>query len=163
MHSPPSAAWDKLVRLVQQHSTESFELAGVHPTGFDVPATDLVGVCRALRDEAYFDFLSCISGIDKGPKDGSMEVMYQVYAVVEGYGLSLRVQIADRNKASLPSIGVVWAAAEWHEREAYDLLGIHFEGHPDLRRLFLPDDWVGHPLRKDDEPPATYHGIKVPY
>ncbi len=67
--------------------------------------------------------------------------------------------LTDRDAPVIPTVAGVWAAADWHEREAYDLMGIVFEGHPDMRRILCPEDWVGYPLRKDYEFPLEYHGI----
>jgi NADH-quinone oxidoreductase subunit C len=68
-----------------------------------------------------------------------------------------------KEKNTVPSVAEIWRTAEWHEREAYDLVGIVFEGNPDLRRILCPEDWEGHPLRKDYKVAEFYHGIKVPY
>ena len=67
--------------------------------------------------------------------------------------------VVDRNDPVIPSVADIWPTADWHEREAYDLMGIRFSNHPDLRRILCPDDWEGHPLRKDYEFPLEYHGI----
>ncbi len=128
----------------------------------------LVKVCRWLRDQSslYFDMLSCLSGVDLGPKEGQIGVVYHLYSVPYGHSLVLKCFVS-RESAEyipvIPSLSSVWPTANWHEREAYDLIGIHFEGHPDLRRILMPEDWVGHPLRKDYENPDIYHGIKTAY
>jgi NADH-quinone oxidoreductase subunit C len=72
--------------------------------------------------------------------------------------IAVRVRVP-RDGGHLPSVADVWPAADWHEREVYDMLGVTFEGHPGLRRILCPDDWEGHPLRKDYEFPKEYHGI----
>ncbi|MGA8944151.1 MAG: NADH-quinone oxidoreductase subunit C [Thermoactinomyces sp.] len=98
------------------------------------------------EDPAFaFDYLRLLSSVDYQTE---MEVVYQFYSFSNEHQIAIRVKI-DREKAEIPSVAGLWKAANWNEREAYDLMGIHFEGHPDLRRILLPDDWVGHPLRKD--------------
>jgi NADH-quinone oxidoreductase subunit C len=133
-------------------------------------ATDkLPEVCQFLQtcEKTYFDFLSCITGIDNGIEKGTMEVLYHLYSIPYHHHLVLRV-VVERNKANeplpkVPSVSHIWAAANWHERETYDLLGIEFSNHPDLRRILLPADWQGYPLRKDYVPQEIYHGIEVQY
>jgi NADH-quinone oxidoreductase subunit C len=129
-------------------------------------AEGLVPVCEWLQAN-YFDHLACLSGVDNGAQAGTMEVVYHLYSIPFHFTLVLKVLLPRNQQGeplpSLPSVSHIWRGAEWHEREAYDLLGIHFSGHPDLRRILLPDNWTGHPLRKDDTPPQTYHGIKVAY
>lgn len=129
-----------------------------------VEAKDIKEVCQFLNEnkELYFDTLSCLTGIDNGPKANSMEVIYHLYSIPFGHKITLKV-ILDRGEPSLSSVASIWRAADWHEREAYDLVGMTFENHPDLRRILSPDDWVGHPLQKDYEPEERYHGIKVKY
>lgn len=129
----------------------------------------LPDVCRFLFQdpELYFDFLSCITGIDNGPEAGSMEVIYHLSSIPYGHRLVLKVTIPREGKnselPSVPTVSGIWRTADWHEREVYDLLGIQFDGHSDMRRILLPADWEGYPLRKDYQEQEYYHGIKVKY
>ena len=132
-----------------------------------VPATRLVAICQFLRDDdrLFFDLLACVTGIDNGPEANTMEVIYNFTSIPYEHNLMLKV-IIPRNTGtsslpSVPSLSHIWRTADWHEREAFDLVGIHFENHPDLRRILLPTDWVGHPLRTDYEEQEQYHGIKT--
>jgi NADH-quinone oxidoreductase subunit C len=104
--------------------------------------------------------LACITGIDSGAEQ--LEVVYSLYSIPNNVHLQLKVAVS-KATPKVPSLCSLWAGANWHEREAYDLLGIEFEGHPDLRRILLPGDWEGHPLRKDYKAQDYYHGIKVAY
>ena len=113
-------------------------------------------------EQLYFDQLSCVTGIDNGPETGTMEVIYQLYSIAYNHHLTVKVQL-NRDQPLVPSLTPIWKTADWHEREAYDLLGIHFENHPDLRRILLPADWEGHPLRKDYQHQEYYRGVKVAY
>lgn len=127
----------------------------------------LAAVCEFLREDprAYFDYLECLSGVDEGPKAGRIGVVYHLMSIPRGHRLVLKcfVTRSDTDPESLPSVVSVWRTADWHEREAFDLLGIRFEGHPDLRRILMPEDWEGHPLRKDYINPEFYHGIQTEY
>jgi NADH-quinone oxidoreductase subunit C len=120
-----------------------------------------------LLYEYDFDHLACVTGIDNGASAGTMEIVYHFYSIIKNLTLVVKVKIA-RNQVgeplpSVPTLSHIWQSADWHEREVYDLLGIHFEGHQDLRRILLPADWQGFPLRKDYEEQATYHGVQVKY
>ncbi|WP_207427354.1 NADH-quinone oxidoreductase subunit C [Pedobacter sp. SYSU D00535] len=124
-------------------------------------------VCLELRnnEKTYFDYLDCLSGIDYGVEENMFGVAYHLTSIPYKHKLALKVvRYHDRSREelpSIPSVSSVWRTAEWHEREAFDLVGIHFENHPDLRRVLLPDDWEGYPLRKDYKAQEYYHGIKV--
>lgn len=134
-----------------------------------VPTERIAEVCQFLRDheQTYFDYLSCLTGIDNGPQQATMEIIYNLYSIP--YDLHLTVKIIfNRNQPGeplpkVPTVSGVWRTADWHERETYDLLGIEFTGHPDLRRILLPADWEGYPLRKDYQLQEYYHDIKVKY
>lgn len=126
-------------------------------------------VCRELleNEKTYFDFLSCLTALDNGPEAGTMEVLYHLYSIPYDLRLVLKV-VVQRNKEGealpqVPSVSEVWHSANWHEREAFDLFGIEFTGHPYLRRILLPADWEGHPLRKDYQHQEKYHGVWVAY
>jgi len=119
----------------------------------------LINVCKFLNsnDELLFDYLMCLSGVDW--KD-SLEVVYHLYSMTYHHKIVLKVTL-DRENPRVASVSGIWATANWHEREAYDLFGIIFEGHPDLRRILLPEDWEGYPLRKDYVPQKEYKGIDL--
>jgi NADH-quinone oxidoreductase subunit C len=121
----------------------------------------IVEVCRFLHDdpELRFDALSNQSGVDFKAK-GTIEVVYHLYSYAHRHWIVLKVDVP-RDTAVMPSVESIWKAANWHEREIFDLLGVRFEGHPDLRRLLMPEDWIGHPLRKDFVEPEEYHGIST--
>lgn len=116
-------------------------------------------VAQALRDtpEFRFDQLKNLCGLD-GPGDDRLAVVYHLFSYEHRHECGVKV-FTNRDDAEVPSVMSVWPAANWHEREAFDLYGIRFTGHSDLRRMFLPDDWEGYPLRKDYVMPESYHGI----
>jgi len=133
-------------------------------------------VCRFLRDEPElrFNMLHCISGVDylqTDPKKKSewephLEVVYHLSSLVHRHRLVLKVILprwkdnVEGQLPEVPTVSDIWRTADWHEREVYDLSGVRFQGHPDLRRILCPEDWVGHPLRKDYQMPLEYHGIR---
>jgi NADH-quinone oxidoreductase subunit C len=119
-----------------------------------------IGAALRSDPELSFDYLMCLSGVDYG--GGKLGVVYHLYSMRFGHRLVVKTHVP-ADAASLPTVTGVWPSAGWHEREAYDLYGIVFEGHPDLRRILLPDDYPGWPLRKDFKVPEFYNGMKVPY
>ncbi len=124
-----------------------------------VKASRIVDVCRFARDEPglELDFLEDLTALD-WPKRNVIEVVYHLFSFRHRHGIVLKVE-ADRTAPRVPSVESVWKTANWFEREVFDLFGVEFSGHPDLRRILLPDDWVGHPLRKDYQEAGGYHGI----
>jgi NADH-quinone oxidoreductase subunit C len=125
-------------------------------------------VALFLRDDPRlrFNMLRCISSLDL-QADNKLACIYDLMhiatnrtteLITDTREFAIRV-VVDRGDPVMPSVAHIWPTADWHEREAFDLMGIRFSGHPDLRRILCPDDWVGHPLRKDYEFPLEYHGI----
>ena len=143
-----------------------------------IDPVDLVEVGRYLRDDPAlrFEMLNCVSGVDyletdpkKAAKAGfepHLEVVYHLSSLTHGHRFVVKLVLPrwkdDKPGAlpEVPSVASLWATADWHEREVYDLSGVWFTGHPDLRRILLSEDWEGHPLRKDYEFPLEYHGIR---
>jgi len=111
-----------------------------------VPSNSIVEVCRALRDRRGFTFLADITAVDWWPREPRFEVVYHLASA--GHRLRVKTRVPE-TPALLPTVQSVWPGANWLEREVWDLFGIVFEGHNDLRRLLMPEDWEGHPLRKD--------------
>jgi NADH-quinone oxidoreductase subunit C len=130
-----------------------------------IPAEQLLEVGHQLKynEQLFFDQLSCLTALDNGPQAGTFELVYVFYSIPYEHSLMLSIRIPRTDTAGIASLSSLWRTADWHEREAYDLMGIRFEGHPDLRRILLPADWEGHPLRKDYQAQERYHGITVAY
>ena len=111
------------------------------------------------NEELFFDSLQCNTGMDLG--DGVLESRYNLHSMKHLHKVEIRIKVNTENP-DIPSVEKIWRVADWFERETYDMFGINFIGHRDLRRILLPDDWQGWPLRKDYEEQETYHGIVVP-
>ncbi len=146
-----------------------------------VEASRIREVMALCRDDSSlaFDLLVSITGADYPPREvkkkakkgepapesevvpGRFELVYHLLSTKTGGRLVLKVRLPHEDAPSCDSISEVHPAAEWHEREAFDLLGIRFFGHPDLRRILCCEDWVGHPLRKDYVFPKEFHGISA--
>jgi NADH-quinone oxidoreductase subunit C len=111
----------------------------------------IVEICTALRDghDTGFKYLSMIAGMDYHPASPRFGVVYNLYSHKHHNRITLKALLADDAAPAIASVAAVWSTAIWHEREAYDMMGIRFKGHPDLRRILMPGDWVGHPQRKD--------------
>lgn len=127
-----------------------------------------IEVCKFLHEDErlFFDYLECITGIDNGLEKGTVDVLYNLTSIPYQHNLTIKVTISRQikgNLSTIPTLSNIWKTANWHEREAFDLVGIYFEEHPDLRRILLPSDWHGYPLRKDYQEQDFYHGIKVIY
>ncbi|HSB29417.1 MAG TPA: NADH-quinone oxidoreductase subunit C [Pyrinomonadaceae bacterium] len=116
-----------------------------------VPREHILAVCSFLKtwSESRFDFLSDICGADRGvEEEPRFEVNYHLFSTTRHHRWRLKVLLNEEN-AHVDSVTSIWRTANWHERETYDLVGVIFDGHPDLRRILLPEDWQGHALRKD--------------
>ncbi len=143
----------------------------------EVHTENFVAICEALKP-LYFDQLACITGLDF-PKENCIELVYNFYAITQHIGIAIKVRLvrnldihdkSNNNTNNLPNVlpnmptlSHLWGTANWQEREIYDLFGINFVGHPDLRRILMPSDWEGYPLRKDYIAQEKYHGIGVKY
>ena len=106
------------------------------------------GVCELLKVHRGYRFLSDVTAVDWYPSEPRFEVVYHLYCHERRERLRLKSRLSGERPV-ITSITPVWSAANWYEREVFDLFGIQFEGHPHLRRILMPDDWQGHPLRKD--------------
>ncbi len=139
---------EELTSFVTRLAPELVAVANRQFPEFVVAADKIHGLARQLKDDAdtQMDYLFCLTAADR--KDG-LHVIYHLTSSVYRHSLVLRVILPDKNTPVVPTVGDVWKAAEFYEREVFDLFGIVFQNHPDLRRIFLDDDWAGFPLRKD--------------
>jgi NADH-quinone oxidoreductase subunit C len=166
-----------LVEQFDDKKIVAIETEAIDPW-IEVASEAIAEVARCLRDDEQlqFDHLNNLTGVDylepdpkkakKFDHEPHVEVVYHLSSYSLRHQLTVKVKLPrwkDDQEGQLPEVGTVsgiWAIADWHEREAYDLVGIHFTGHPNLRRILCPEDWVGHALRKDYEFPLEYHGIR---
>lgn len=160
-------SFDQIIATLIQELGEDLLLAkdvSASPNAVLVAPKDLQLLMQTLHqhESLYFDLLSCITSIDEGVESNALEVAYNLYSIPFDHYLMVKVKILKSNP-KISSVAHIWKTADWHEREAYDLMGIYFEGHPDLRRILMPADWEGHPLRKDYEEQGFYRGVKVKY
>jgi NADH-quinone oxidoreductase subunit C len=138
------------------------------PTAY-VTREQLPQACERLRDEHRFSVLVDMAPVDLYPREPRFEITYLLLDPGEGGGAARRLRLKVRvpgTDARVPTLSHVWKSANWAERETYDFYGIHFDGHPDLRRILMPDDWQGFPMRKDypvqiKEPVKTYEPLQV--
>ena len=158
------SSFDEVVEIVRQGCTHGDVVVDetMTPKGVKVHPADLKTACVRLQQHSslFFDMLSCVTAIDNGAEAGTLDVIYNLYSIPFNHHFTLKVTVP-RDHAELDSVESVWKTANWHEREAYDMFGITFRGHPDLRRILLPADWEGHPLRKDYKQQEYYRGVKV--
>jgi len=152
--SPKQPLLDKITALIREHvGMDAVEEAYINEADLHLPVVVVKNdrwfrTAALLKDQLKLTFLACLSGVDY---EKYMEVVYHLESLETGEQYCIKVR-TDREAPSVPSVTPVWSTANWQEREVYDLLGIDFPGHHDLRRILLPDDWVGHPLRKDYVP-----------
>lgn len=125
----------------------------------EVAPASFAEVAKAVKEDPKLScgYLRSLSGVDY-PEAGHIQAVYHLFSYEHDHQAILKVKL-DRAKPVIASVVDLWPAAEWHEREAYDMLGIEFDGHDNLRRILLPEDWEGFPLRKDYKQPEEYHGI----
>lgn len=143
---------EAVIELNDQQPTDPFII---------ISSEHLFDICHTLRDndQFQFDYLMCLSGMDYGENIG---VVYHLYSMQLRHKVIIKVIVPKSNPA-VPSVERIWRSADWHEREAYDLMGVQFEGHHNLIRILCPYDWEGHALRKDYKTPESYHGMKIAY
>jgi NADH-quinone oxidoreductase subunit C len=125
-------------------------------TLFIAPAS-ILDVCRFLKDHQQFNRLSGITAVDWHPADPRFEVVYLLHSIPLNQRIRLKCRLAENEE--IESVTSVWRAANWYERETFDMFGVRFTNHPDLKRIMMPTDWEGHPLRKD----YPVHGHKYSY
>jgi NADH-quinone oxidoreductase subunit C len=117
-------------------------------TTITVKKEDIVAVCAFLKNELGYNFLTDLCGVDYLGQSPRFLVVYHLYSLTSKERLRLKVPVEEKDP-KVDTVSSVWATANWHERECWDLMGISFNNHPDLRRILMPADWEGHPLRKD--------------
>jgi NADH-quinone oxidoreductase subunit C len=154
---------EKVQRLVESVSKNNpVWVDNANPSMLLIAADDLATVTKTLQQnpETYFDQLACVTGIDNGPEASTMEVVYNLYSIPFNQSLALKV-VLNRQNPEVESLSSIWKSANWLEREVFDMYGIQFKNHSDLRRILMPADWDGFPLRKDYKEQETYRNIKL--
>lgn len=140
---------------IQEHVVTGDEKKGFRDPYILIKTEALPEVGLFLRDHesTQFDLLHCVSGVDW---PDYFESVYHLWSMTHRHWVVIKVR-TNKSDPHVPSVASIWPAANWHEREAYDLMGIIYDGHPDLTRILLPEEWEGHPLRKDYVFPEHKH------
>jgi NADH-quinone oxidoreductase subunit C len=151
--SQPDITTSTIVAVLQREHPEwiSAIVEALGETTIVVPREYIADICLFMKSAPglEFNFLSDLCGFDRGPEEEPrFEVNYHLFSTTRFHRVRLKVLVSE-DDARVPSVTGVWRTANWHERETYDLFGVIFDNHPDLRRILLPDDWQGHALRKD--------------
>ena len=116
----------------------------------EIAPESIVAVCRYLKESLGFVRLSTVTAVDWYPAEPRFAIVYHLHSISRNERLRLRARVGTRaGDAEIDSVTPVWRSANWYEREVFDLFGVRFRNHPDLRRIMMPEDWEGHPLRKD--------------
>jgi NADH-quinone oxidoreductase subunit C len=126
----------------------SGEIVHAGQTSVPIAPERIAEVCRFLKDEQQFRRLSGVTAVDWHPNEPRFEVVYLLHSIERNERVRLKCRLAGA-APEIDSVTGIWANANWYEREVFDLFGVRFRGHPDLRRILMPEDWQGHPLRKD--------------
>lgn len=134
--------------------------AQVGDSALIVPAEKILEICQSLQQNEVFSF-DCLSNLTAVDRKDKFEVVYHLFSYKHKHSLTLKVVLPRDENAHLLTVEGLWGCANWLEREVFDLFGITFDGHSDLRRIMLPEDWIGHPLRKDYQEQEEYHGIST--
>lgn len=160
------STFDQILSVVKSSCTHGDCIVDENatPKAISIERGDLISVMNILLNDpiAYFDMLSCVTGVDNGPEAKTIDIVYNLYSIPFDHHLMIKVTLP-RDKPEVQSVCSIWRTANWHEREIFDLFGVHFLNHPDLRRILLPADWEGHPLRKDYKHQDYYRNVKVEY
>ena len=154
----PQEIFDKLREKFGDRAIDLIETENVDPS-IRVKAKAIAEIGAFLHDdgEMKFESLMCLSGVDY-PEH--LTVVYHLFSTPHRHRIVLKVEV-EREDPHVPTVETIWRVANWHERETYDMYGVVFDGHSDLRRILCPDDWEGFPLRKDYQVQEYYRGIKV--
>jgi NADH-quinone oxidoreductase subunit C len=162
---------EKIVQILQKDFDASFEEFRDEAHVFVQPE-QIVDVLTSLRDKHAFELLSALTAVDYWPQEEPrFHVIYQLTSVTKNMSIQVRVPVT-ATRPVVPTVTGVFASANWRERELWDMFGIRVDGHPDPRRILMPEDWEGHPLRKDyplgyEEPQFTFNfeeiGLRKPY
>ncbi|MEN6536106.1 MAG: NADH-quinone oxidoreductase subunit C [Bryobacteraceae bacterium] len=160
MKLPESLKQDPIVEALESRAPGSL-LAGKFDRGeltIEVAAEQITAVCRILKDELQFVRLSGITAVDRYPNEPRFEVVYHLHSLERNARLRLKCPLGGEGP-EIDSVTGSWRAADWYEREVFDLFGVAFRNHPNLQRILMPADWEGHPLRKD----YPVHGYRYSY
>jgi len=162
---------EKIVEVLQADFAVTFEEFRNEAHVF-VPPEQIVDVITSLRDRHEFELLSALTAVDYWPQEEPrFHIIYQLTSIAKNLSIQVRVPVA-AIRPVVPTVSGVFASANWREREIWDRFGVRFDGHPDLRRILMPADWEGHPLRKDyplgyEEPQFTFNfeeiDLRKPY